>query len=149
MPDKAAADALFRLFNEIGIIDQLTGAAFRDVLPRPLNQAMFGVLNHLVRTGDAKSPSSLANAFQVARPSMTATLAKLERAGCIDLRPDPDDSRGKRVFLTEEGRRQREEGVKAAQSLFGSIASQMEGFDVVELADTLGRLRAILDDARD
>lgn len=149
MPDTPQDDPIFRLFNEIGIINQLSSAAFRKVLPRPLNEAMFGVLNHFCRLGDGKSPSFLAEAFQVARPSMTATLEKLERAGMVRIEADPKDARGKLVFITDAGRKAREGAIKAVVPLFEGIAPVLEGVEVMRLLEGLGELRQALDEARD
>ena len=149
MADMTEDPVTYRLFNEIGIIDQLAGAAFRQVLPAPLNQSMFGVLNHFVRLGDGKTPTDLARIFQVAKPSMTATLGKLERAGFVRIDPDAQDGRTKRVFLTPQGREARAAAIAATQSLFDGLASELADFDIPRLVEELGRLRAILDAARD
>jgi len=142
----SAEDAkLYHLFNEIGIIDQLSGAAFRTVLPPPLNQAMFGVLNHFVRLSDGKTPGELASAFQVARPSMTATIGKLDRAGYVTVDPDDEDGRSKRVYITSEGREAREAAVAAAQSLFARIMPQLTQLDIDALIPQLTALREVLD----
>lgn len=153
MPDtpqqeSAADDPVYRLFNEIGIINQLSSAAFRNVLPRPLNEAMFGVLNHFCRLGDGKSPSYLAEAFQVARPSMTNTLEKLERAGLVHIEPHPTDARGKVVYITDAGREAREDAISAVIPLFADLAPVMQGLDVAGLLDGLATIRAALDAAR-
>ena len=139
----------YRLFNEIGIINQLSSAAFRQVLPHPLNASMFGVLNHFVRLGDGKTPSQLASAFQVTRPSMTATLAKLERAGLVRIAPGDEDARTKLVWITEDGRTARMQAVEATGVLFQRIAPKLSGFDLERLVNELGELRAILDADRD
>ena len=70
-------------FTEIGIISQLSFKAFEQVLPRGLTVSQFSVLNNLSRLGDGKSPSVLANAFQVTKGAMTNTLAKLEAGGLV------------------------------------------------------------------
>ena len=75
MSDSDPAAVIFTLFNEIGIINQLSTARFARVLAPELNPSEFGVLNHFVRLGDGKSPSYLAKAIQVTKPSMTAILA--------------------------------------------------------------------------
>ena len=58
----------FTIFNEIGIINQLTDAAFAKVLPKTMTIAQFSVLNHFIRLNIVeKSPADLASAFQVTR----------------------------------------------------------------------------------
>ena len=99
--------------------------------------------------GDGKTPSELARLFQVAKPSMTATLGKLERAALVRIDPDPDDGRTKRVFLTAAGRKAREDAVAATGALFAGIGEGLSGLDLELLVEELGKLRAILDAARD
>ena len=83
MTDEIDDPLLFTLFNEIGIISQLSNAAFEKVLPDGLKVSHFSVLNHLARLGDNKSPSSLASAFQVTKGAMTNTLGRLEARGLV------------------------------------------------------------------
>lgn len=149
MPDRPSDPTAFRLFNEIGIIDQLLDAALRKVLPHPLNPTTFGILNHFVRLGDGKTPSDLANAFQITRPSMTTALAKLEQAGLVSIEPDPEDGRTKRVFITDEGRAARADAVAQTSAMFAEIAPGLSGLDLERIADELGAIRAVLDRARD
>lgn len=148
MPESPRDPVVYRIFNEIGIIDQLATAAFRQVLPPPLNTMMFGVLNHFVRLGDDKTPSALASAFQISRPSMTATLDKLERAGFVQIVPDPADGRTKRVRITAAGRKARARAVEATAVLFERIQPQLATIDQDTLLDQLQQLRCVLDEAR-
>lgn len=98
----------FEVFNEIGIINQLTSTAFAGVLPKGMTIAQFSVLNHFERLGlEESSPAVLANAFQVTRPTMTSTLARMEKSGLVKIKPDPDDGRAKRVSVTPAGRKMR------------------------------------------
>jgi DNA-binding MarR family transcriptional regulator len=50
------------------------------------------------------SPSRLASDLMLSSGAMTARLDRLERAGLVRRRPDPDDRRAIRVELTEKGR---------------------------------------------
>lgn len=113
---------LFRFFNEIGIIEQLSRAAFEYVLPHDLNISQFTVLNHLARLGDGKSPVELARAFQITKGAVTNTLQRLEKKAMIVVRPDPDDGRVKRVSLTDVGRQARAESIAALAPMLGQLA---------------------------
>lgn len=53
---------------------------------------------------EGMSPSELADTLNVARPTVTIMLKKMERAGLVERRPDERDQRGVRVFLTPAGR---------------------------------------------
>ena len=132
----------FQVFNEIGIISQLTSAAFAAVLPKGMTIAQFTVLNHFVRLGhEHQSPAKLASAFQITRPTMTSTLARMEKAGLIAIRPDPEDGRAKLVSLTAAGEQMRE---LCLQRLAGPLADA----DAVLPHETLAQLLPLLQDVR-
>ena len=140
---------LFTFFNEVGIIAQLSSNAFERVMPHGLTVSQFSVLNNLARLGDDKSPSWLANAFQVTRGAMTNTLSKLEASGFVEVRRDEEDGRGKKVYLTKPGGKARAAALKAQAPL---LAELMGGFSEKEFEAAipfLARLRAHLDAARD
>lgn len=148
---KPAADPgalYFQLFNEIGIIAQLSASRFERVLPHDLTLAQFSLLNHCVRLGDGWTPARLAAAFQVTRGTMTNTLQKLEAKGFVRIDPDTEDARSKRIFLTHAGEAAREEALKA---LLPDLARLPEGFPPAlarEILPTLERLRIWLDTHR-
>ncbi len=48
--------------------------------------------------------SQLAASMEVEPPTATEMLQRMERAGLIERRPDPEDARISRVYLTERGR---------------------------------------------
>ena len=76
------AEALyFQLFNEIGIIAQLSGNRFQKVLPLDLTVAQFTLLNHAVRLGHGGPPAPLSPDFQVTKVPLTNTTTKLQREG--------------------------------------------------------------------
>ncbi len=139
----------FQLFNEIGIIDQLAGALLDKTLPKGMTRAQFAILNHFVRLGhETSSPAQLASAFQVTRPTMTSTLARLHRRGLIAVRPDPADGRGKLVSITDEGRAVRDRciaGIDDVTLLLNDLATPAE---ISALLPVLRRIRIGLDRAR-
>jgi DNA-binding MarR family transcriptional regulator len=139
---------LFRLLNEISIIDQLVMARFNSALPYKLTTAQFGVLNHFVRLGGVRSPAALADAFQVTRATMTSTLQKLEAKGFIDISPDPSDGRAKRVSLTETGRAAREEALRDADPMIRDLAEVITPDEIATLLPLLEKLRIWLDNNR-
>ena len=139
----------FRLFTEIGIIDQLATTAFERRLPHGLTQAQFSVLNHLTRMGDGRTPADIAAAMQVTRATMTATLGRLSDKGFIETRPDATDGRSKRVFLTGTGRAVRAEAIQAAAPALAGVAQAFSPADAEAALPFLERLRAWLDANRD
>ena len=78
-PDNEAR--LFQLFTEIGIIQQLSVNKFNRVMPDGLHISHFGVINHLWRLGDGRTPKRIADAFQVTKPTMSNTLMVLGKRG--------------------------------------------------------------------
>ena len=94
MPDSKTTTGLyFRLFNEIGILAQLSRALLVARLPDGLVLPHFTVINHLIRVKDGQTPLQLARAFQVPKTSMTHTLAGLEKRGLVEMRTNPEDAR--------------------------------------------------------
>jgi DNA-binding MarR family transcriptional regulator len=71
-----------------------------------LQSGEFDVLATLRRSGDPYmlSPTRLYEAAMISSGGMTARLDRLEHAGLIERRPDPNDRRGKLIALTEQGR---------------------------------------------
>ncbi|MBO6553878.1 MAG: MarR family transcriptional regulator [Roseitalea sp.] len=130
----------FEFFNEVGIIGQLGTARFQKVLPDGMHPSHFGVLNHMVRLGDAKTPAQLASAFQVTRATMSHTLALLEKRGLIRLAANERDARSKLVYLTDEGRAFRNAAIGAVEAMVGDV---FDDAMLDHLAKALPHLRAI------
>lgn len=139
----------FRLFNEIGIIEQLSRTLFEARLPPGFVVAQFSVLNHLVRVGDGRTPLALARAFQVPKTSMTHSLAVLERAGLIEFRKNAKDGRSKLVHITEQGRKFRDDAIAALGPDIDRIAATFTPEMVAAILPGLQALRQFLDQDRD
>lgn len=148
MSDSDPRRLIFTLFNEIGIINQLSTARFARVLAPDLNPSEFGVLNHFVRLGDGKTPSYLAKAFQMTKPSMTAILAKLERKGYVEIVGSQEDRRQKIVTLTEEGRAARSKGLQAMAPLADIVLESQDLSELEAILPKLEALREFLDQER-
>ena len=91
------------LFSEMLTADQLVRARLTRALPKGMELSHFIVLNHLAQTPVERSPTELARTFHLTRGAVTNTLAKLEWAGHIHVRPDWDDARRKRVAISPSG----------------------------------------------
>jgi DNA-binding MarR family transcriptional regulator len=141
---------MFELFNEIGIISQLSSTMLSSVLPKSMTPAQFTILNHYVRLEIADAaPADLARAFQVTRPTITSTLARMERSGLVAIVPDPSDGRGKLVSLTPTGRAMRETCLASLSSLWPRIAAIADIEGLAAILPVLKRLRFLLDRLRD
>lgn len=148
MSESAMPD-YFRLFNEIGIIGQLSRSLLEARLPPGFVAAQFFVLNHLVRVGDGRTPLAIASAFQVPKTSMTHSLAVLEQAGLIEIRKNPRDGRSKLVHITDAGRKFRQDAIDALAPDLKRIAAAVPPDHVARLLPDLEVLRKFLDTDRD
>lgn len=140
--------AYFRLFNEIGIIAQLSGNRLERVLPEGMSLAQFSVLNHFCRLGGAWSPTRLASAFQVTKGAMTNTLQRLEAHGFVTIRPDDEDARAKVVEITDAGRAAREAAILATAPTVTQLAGLLPLPDVKAALPFLEFVRKTLDENR-
>lgn len=139
----------FEFFNEIAIISQLAGSLFERRLPEGFLVSHFAVLNHLVRLGDGKTPVELARAFQVAKTTMTHTLAGLEKAGLVRFVPNPRDGRSKQVRLTDAGRAFRDDAITALGPDLADLAKAIPPTRLADAMPLLAEVRAYLDAERD
>lgn len=148
MPEKNIP-VLFQLFNEIGIIAQLSRASFEARLPHGFLLTHFSVLNHLVRVGDGATPLKLASAFQVPKTSMTHTLAGLEKVGYVEMRPNASDGRSKLVLITPSGIAFREQAIELLAPDMLDIVANLDVEKLQGIIPVLVELREFLDKARD
>ncbi len=118
-------DLAAALFSELFMADQLARNRLSRALPRGMELSHFGVLNHLARIGDERTPAQLAKAFHVTRGAMTNTLGKLEWAGHIHIRPDWDDARRKLVSISPAGRRARDVALAAITPVIGEVVAAL------------------------
>jgi len=149
MDENSSQDLVFfKVFNEIGIINQLGSTAFEKTLPDGLKISQFSVLNHFVRLGEESTPLKLANAFQVTKGAMTNTLKRLLDRELITIRPDPNDGRSKRVFITEKGRTTRDQCIQRVTPLFVILRKSFSESEFRAAIPFLKKLRQILDEER-
>ncbi|MEL6232867.1 MAG: MarR family transcriptional regulator [Pseudomonadota bacterium] len=146
---KRPGEGWFQLFNEIGIIAQLSRAAFEARMPEGLALPQFSVLNHFVRLGDGRSPLDLARAFQVPKTTMTHTLSVLEERGLVSFEPHPRDGRSKLVYITPRGRAFRDAAIAALGPDLARLEAALESGLPDRLLPDLRRLRAFMDADRD
>ncbi len=140
----------FEFFNEIGIIDQLVSTMLTNALPKGMTKAQFTVLNHFVRLDIVeKSPADLARAFQVRRPTMTSTLARMESTSLVAIRVDPRDGRAKLVSITAAGRQMREKCIAALAMMIPIIEPVIANTEMQVMLPGLRKLRIGLDALRE
>ena len=113
------------LFSEMLIADQLVRARLARALPKGMELSHFIVLNHLAQHREERSPGELARVFHLTRGAMTNTLAKLEWAGHVHIRPDWDDARRKRATISPAGLAAREAGLAAIRPIMADAVGEI------------------------
>ena len=138
-------DIAVALFGELFMADQLARNRLSKALPKGMELSHFSVLNHLARVQDERTPAQLARAFHVTRGAMTNTLAKLEIAGHIHIRPDWDDARQKFVGLSPSGRSARDAAVHSVAPLIAEVVRALGADRVRAVIPVLRELRIRLE----
>jgi len=152
MPDDAQKPNLgliFEIFNEVGIIEQLSRALLEAQLPKGLIAPHFGVISHLSKRPEGSTPIDMARAFQVPKTSMTHTLQGLEKHGLVTIGPNPADGRSKLVVLTEAGHALRNETYAKLGPDVMKAAAALDLEALAAIKPVLQNLREYLDTARD
>jgi len=113
----------------LGVIGRLRRTQMNEALAANgiyAGQEMF--LWHLWRQ-DGLTQSQLVERLCVQPPTISKMLDRMEKAGLVERRPDPDDSRISRVYLTEQGRRSQD----AVSEVWMSIEHRLtQGLSVEE-----------------
>jgi len=113
----------------LGVIGRLRRTQMNEALAANgiyAGQEMF--LWHLWRQ-DGLTQSQLVERLCVQPPTISKMLDRMEKAGLVERRPDPDDSRISRVYLTEQGRRSQD----AVSEVWMSIERRLtQGLSVEE-----------------
>lgn len=138
-------DIAVALFGELFMADQLARNRISKVLPRGMQLSHFSVLNHLARISDERTPAQLARAFHVTRGAMTNTLAKLEWAGHVHIRPDWDDARRKFVAISPSGRAARDAAVASVTPLIAEVVQALGADRVRAVLPVLREMRTRLE----
>ena len=133
------------LFSELIMADQLLRNRLTRVLPNKMEISHFSVLNHLARVNEERTPAQLARSFHVTRGAMTNTIAKLEMAGYVHIRPDWDDARRKMVAISPAGRNARDHAIRQISPLINDVADDLGEAQVRATLDTLRALRRQLE----
>ena len=138
-------DVAVALFGELFMADQLARNLVSKALPRGMELSHFSVLNHLTGLAEERTPAQLARAFHVTRGAMTNTLAKLEIAGHIQIRPDWDDARQKFVAISPAGRAARDAAVQAVAPVIAEVVRALGADRVRAVVPVLREMRIRLE----
>ena len=134
-------DIAVTLFGELFMADQLARNRVSKALPKGMELSHFSVLNHLARLQEERTPAQLARAFHVTRGAMTNTLAKLEWAGHVHIRPDWDDARQKFVAISPAGRAARDAAVQSVAPLIADVVRALGADRVRAVIPVLREMR--------
>jgi len=145
MPSERNDDTAVALFGELFMADQLARNRISKALPKGMQLSHFSVLNHLARSNDERTPAQLARAFHVTRGAMTNTLARLEWAGHIHIRPDWNDARQKFVAISPAGRAARDAAVQVVTPVISDVVAALGVDRVRSLLPVLRQLRIRLE----
>ncbi len=110
------------------------------VRPLGLAPAQFMVLLELWRD-EGLTQKDLVGRLDVEQATMAATLARMERDGLIERRPDQTDARARRIQLTVRARALQEPALAAAKDV---NARALTGFSEAEREVLLSGLRRIV-----
>jgi len=139
---------LFQVLTEIDIISHLATNEFERLLPEGFTNAQFGVLNRLLRLNTEETIGELAAAFQVAQPTMSSTVKKLEQKQYVELYTSANDKRTKHVRITPQGKKVRNNAVKMIEPHQTQFISTAPDIDWATILPALTTLRDFLDKRR-
>ncbi|MDO5604911.1 MAG: helix-turn-helix domain-containing protein [Paracoccus sp. (in: a-proteobacteria)] len=127
------------------MVEQLARAMIGRSLPGGMKISHFSVLNLLAHLSEERTPAQLAEAFHVTRGAMSNTLARLEWAGHVHIRPDWDDARRKFVAISPAGRAARDAAIAAISPAMSDIVRDIGGERVRAALPVLRALRERLE----
>jgi DNA-binding MarR family transcriptional regulator len=135
------------LLGRISRIERLLEVQRLDVLrPDGLTTADIDVLASLWREPAGQRPRDLRRTMMVRSGTLTPRLDRLEAAGWLKRRPDPDDLRGCVLVLTEVGRRRIPPLIERLLAVENQALAELPRTAVDRLIGDLRRLLSSLDD---
>lgn len=132
------------LFSEILALDQLLRSRISKALPKGMELSHFSILNHLAHVGVERTPADLAKSFNLTRGAITNTLAKLDWAGYVHIRPDWDDARRKQIVISPSGRAARDHAFAQIGPILAKATGVSGSENLKSILPILRELRANL-----
>lgn len=148
LDDMTRASVAASLFSEVLMVEQLARAMIVRSLPGGMQISHFSVLNLLAHLSEERTPAQLAEAFHVTRGAMSNTLARLEWAGHVHIRPDWDDARRKFVSISPAGRAARDAAIQAISPAMSDVVRDIGSERVRSALPVLRSLRERLEEGR-
>ncbi|CAB1075368.1 hypothetical protein D1AOALGA4SA_3188 [Olavius algarvensis Delta 1 endosymbiont] len=141
----------YPLENSPGYLLNRLAAKMNAVLHRAFKSAgynitaqQWAVLNRLWEENGLHQ-SLLAERTTKNRHNVSRMLTVLEKQGLLERRPDPEDARLQRIYLTEKGAKLQEVLVPIAHSVIESMFKGLKKSDLESLRHTMGHLSDNLD----
>jgi len=136
--------------NSVGLIFQhiarLRNRVFeKQVEPYGLTTAQVYAVNHLL-DNDGLSQVELARLVGIGTVALSGLVDRMEAAGLVVRKPDPQDRRTKRVWLTDRMRDMRPQVLGAALKVNDASLEGFTAEEVDTLLDMLRRIRTNLTD---
>lgn len=125
----------------------LAGALRERTEPLGVVPGQFAQLLVLYQT-DGLTQAELCERVQIEQPTMARTLARMERDGLVERRPDPDDGRRARIVLTPRARALEDDLIAAAQAVNAAATAGIDDDEAALFLSLLGRMIANLGGAR-
>lgn len=147
MTDGPGADRVGRsgIFDSVGYLIAQVGmrhrtAAYRVLADVGVHPGQEFLLEHLW-LDDGCAQTEIAARAGVEAPTISRMVARLQRAGLVERRPDPDDARVQRVWLTEAGRDAHPDVRRAWRQLEAATLYGLDDRDRDDLRRLLVRVR--------
>lgn len=99
-PDNIALSVWIRMLKAHNLVFRQA----RTAMAPYCTMAQFDVIAQLSREKDGTTPAELSRRLLVTAGNLTGLLDRIEKAGLVKRRPDPQDRRVTRVHLTNKGR---------------------------------------------
>lgn len=133
-------DAGATLFAFLDVADRMY-ERISDALGKVgLSYPKYEVLDYLRTTTEPVSLKTLADCQSCARSNITQLMDKLEVEGLVRRVPDPEDRRGVRAELTEDGSARWQEGRTQLDLVLAEFAASFTTPERVQLGRLLSRL---------
>jgi DNA-binding MarR family transcriptional regulator len=115
----------------------------RALKPLGITRSQWWVLAFLSRH-DGMTQTTLADDLDLTKVAIGGLLDRMEVSGYVERRPDPQDGRLRRVFLTDAGKKQVETIRENVEAVELGILNKIPEADLDQAAETLVALKATL-----
>ena len=137
----ARKEAEATIFSLLDAADQLRSRVSEALGRVGLSYPKYEVLEHLRESREPVSLGCLADGQSCARSNITQLMDKLESEGLVRRVADPEDRRGVRAELTEDGAARATEGKTQLDLVLAEFAASFTGPERVQLGRLLERVK--------